>query len=79
MIHANYISSLNNVEVVWYSRYLSEKSNWQLDPLIFEEINALKGSFQVKFFDTQLSRFYSWCPGPEAVDMFLQDWSLGTL
>ena len=53
----------------------------KIDPLVFAKLNQLWGPQGVDLFasrlSTQLLRFYSWRPDPqaEAVDAFFQDWS----
>ena len=55
--------------------------DWKIDPLVFAKLNQLWGPQEVDLFasrlSTQLLRFYSWRPDPqaEAVDAFSQDWS----
>ncbi|XP_040290011.1 uncharacterized protein LOC121002639 [Bufo bufo] len=85
MVQAEYLPGLNNVQADWNSRYLSDGSDWQLDPRVFSAISELWGPVSIDLFasrlNRQLTRFYSWRPDPEAlaVDAFLQDWSVSHL
>ncbi|XP_044152415.1 uncharacterized protein LOC122940106 [Bufo gargarizans] len=85
MVQAEYLPGLSNVRVDWNSRYLSDGSDWQLDPEVFLAISDMWGLMTIDLFvswlNRQLTRFYSWRPDPEAVavDAFLQDWSSSRL
>ena len=57
-----------------------DRSNWMLNPRVFQWIQAHFPHLEVDLFATrliyQLPQFYSWRPDPlvEATDTFLQDW-----
>ena len=64
------------------SRVMKDRSDWMLNPQIFHQIQTKWGPLEVDIFasrlTTQLERFFSWRPDPEAeaVDAFNQDWDL---
>ena len=63
------------------SRIWSDRSEWKLNPLLFQKINQLLGPLSADLFasrlSTQLPNFVSWKPDPlaMAVDAFTVDWS----
>ena len=63
------------------SRVMKDRSDWMLNPQIFCKIQARRGPLEVDMFasrlTTQLERFFSWRPDPEAdtLDAFNQDWT----
>ena len=63
----------------WESRVLMDRSDWKLNPMIFQKISLLFGPIEVDLFasrlSTQCQRFFSWWPFAEATDAFLQSWS----
>ena len=62
------------------SRIWSDRSEWKLDPMLFQKINTLLGPLSTDLFasrlSTQLLSFVSWKPDPlaMAVDAFTVDW-----
>ena len=60
-----------------------DRTDWQLNPVIFRRINQLFSPSDMDHFvsrlTTQLQVYFSWRPDPyaSATDAFLQDWSLG--
>ena len=60
---------------------MKDRSDWMLNPRIFSKIQKKTGPLEVDLFasclTTQLERFFSWRPDPEAkaVNAFAQDWS----
>ena len=63
------------------SRVMKDRSDWRLDPEVFHQIQERWGPLEVDMFasrlTTQLERFFSWRPDPEAEaqDAFSQDWT----
>ena len=63
------------------SRDMKDCSDWILNPHIFCQIEAKWGPLEVDMFvshlTTQLKRFFSWRPDPEAEALvaFNQDWT----
>ena len=80
-VEAQYLPGVLNIRADRESRVMLDLHDWKLDPLVFAELNQLWGPLEVDLFasrlSTQLPRFYSWRPDPqaEAVDAFSQDWS----
>ena len=72
----------DNVRTDTESRQMKDRSDWMLNPSIFQLIMRLFPYLEVNLFATrltsQLPRFFSWRPDPlaEVMDAFLQDWSL---
>lgn len=62
-------------------RVMKDRSDWKLNPQIFQIIQEKWGPLEVDLFasrlTTQLERFFSWRPDPEAeaLDAFNLDWS----
>ena len=60
---------------------MKDRSDWTLNPMIFQRIAERFPHLEINLFATrltsQLSRFFSWRPDPmaEATDAFLQNWS----
>ena len=82
-LKARHIAGLDNQMADEMSRtIIRDRTDWQLNPAIFAQLEHLWGPFQVDMFATRLSthlhRFYSWKPEPqaEATDAFLQDWTV---
>ena len=79
------------LDMEWIPRTLNDKADyisrirdlddWQVNPLVFANVNAPWGPHSVDCFanvdNTQLPKFYSrfWCPGSAAVDAFTVNWS----
>ncbi|XP_063289505.1 uncharacterized protein LOC134573649 [Pelobates fuscus] len=82
-VTAEHIPGLDNYTADWNSRYLRDSGDWKLLPKLFRRISSLWGPLSMDLFasrlNTQLPKFCSWRPDPEAVatDAFLQDWSEG--
>ena len=80
-VTAQYLPGLENVTADYLSRHLSDRTDWMLDPSVFQCLNEVWGPMQVDLFatrfTTQLHRFYSWRPDPEAeaTDALVQNWS----
>ena len=81
-IQAKHIAGKENVTANRMSRSHQDHSDWKLNPYVFNRINLFWGPLQVDLFATRLStqllKYYSWKPQPiaEAVDTFLQDWTV---
>jgi len=78
---AEHLPGVLNVIADKKSRVMRDCSDWMLNPRIFYKINQRWGPLEVDLFasrlTTQLQRFFSWRPDPEAkaLDAFIQDWS----
>lgn len=63
------------------SRIWSDRSEWKLNPSLFQKINQLLGPLSTDLFasrlSTQLPTFVSWWPDPMAIaaDAFTVDWA----
>ena len=79
-ITAQHLTGLQNVQADFTSRYLTDRTEWILNPWIFNILNSHWGLFTVDLFatclSTQLPQFFSWRPDPEALatDALIQDW-----
>ena len=79
-ITAQHLPGLENVRADFMSRHLSDRTDWRLNPHLFNLLNQLWGPFTVDLFATRLSRqlpkFYSWRPDPESAgtNALIQDW-----
>ena len=79
-IHAEHIPGVLNVRADAESRNLHHSSDWRLDPDVFRKLTSKWGSCTIDLFaarhNTQLSRFYSFRPDPEAeaFDALAQNW-----
>ena len=62
------------------SQVMRDRSDWMLNPRIFNKVQQKWGPLEVDMFaprlTTQLKRFFSWRPDPEAeaLDAFNQNW-----
>lgn len=80
-VTAQHLPGLDNVTADYLSRHLTDRTDWMLDPSIFQCLETIWGPLQVDLFATrftrQLHRFYSWRPDPEAeaTDALVQSWS----
>jgi hypothetical protein len=78
-VEAQYLPGVLNVRTDRESRIMLDLHDWKLDPLVFAELNQAWGPLEVGRFasllSTQLQRFYSWRPDPqaEAIDAFSQE------
>lgn len=79
--HAEHLPGKENVLADWESRHLSDSSDWQLLPSVFESLQSLLGPFSIDLFASrtnyQLPEYCSWKPDPTAVaiDAFSIPWS----
>jgi hypothetical protein len=79
-VRAEHISGKANVLADDLSRRIDDRSNWQLHPRVFAELESIWGPFSIDLFadrlNAQKDRFISWRPDPKAlsVDAFLWDW-----
>ena len=80
-VAAQYIPGPENITADYLSRHLRDRTDWVLEPTIFNCVNTQLGPLQVDLFATrfskQLPRFFSWRPDPdaEATDAFSQSWT----
>ena len=81
LLHAQHLPGILNTIVDEESRTWSDRSEWKLSPILFQEINRLLGPLSTDLFASRLSSqlpvFVSWKPDPLAVatDAFTQDWN----
>lgn len=77
LLTAQHLSGVENVRVDRESRVMRDRSNWMLNPLVFQKIIGHFHYLKINLFATclssQLPRFFSWCPDPmaKATDTFL--------
>ncbi|XP_065902413.1 uncharacterized protein [Dysidea avara] len=63
------------------SREMLDRTDWKLNPVIFQKITTLYGPLDMDLFASRLStqcpHYFSWRPDPYALatDAFLQDWT----
>jgi hypothetical protein len=63
---------------------MRDRSDWRLNPRLFQELSLLWGPFSVDLFATranaQLPRYFAhtWDPGAAAIDALAQDWEQET-
>ena len=80
ILSAQHLPGKQNVIADLESRVVRDRSDWMLNPKIFQKIQVTMGPMEVDLFASwltnQLPRFFSWRPDPlaEATDAFLQDW-----
>ena len=80
-LSAQYLPGFENVRADFLSQYLTDRTDWHLNPTIFQAINQMWGPLEVDLFatrlTTQLPSFFSWRPDPEAeaVNEFAQEWT----
>ena len=78
---AEHLPGKDNLVADQESRSMKDRSNWMLNPLVFNQIQFQMGPLEIDLFASrltkQLPQFYSWRPDPEAqgTDAFNQDWS----
>jgi len=78
---AAHIPGVQNTDADRESRIFNERTEWQLNPEVFRQIQDLWVSPEIDLFATranrQLAMFASWKPDPEAthIDAFTIDWS----
>ena len=78
---AQHLPGKDNVRADTESRRMKDRSDWMLNPSIFQLIMGTFPYLEVDLFATRLTsqipRFFNWRPDPlaEATDAFLQDWS----
>ena len=79
---AEHLPGVMNTVADEESRVMKDRSDWMLNPQIFHHIQVRWGPLEVDLFasrlSTQLKRFFSWRPDPEAeaLDAFNQDWTI---
>ena len=80
-VAAQYIPRPENITADYLSRHLRDRTDWVLEPTIFNCVNTELGPLQVdlfaKRFSKQLLHFFNWRPDPEAeaTDAFAQSWT----
>ena len=79
-LEAEHLPGVLNTVADEESRVMKDNSDWMLNPTVFSRIQSHLGLLEVDMFasrlTTQLPRFFSWRPDPEAeaVNAFSQDW-----
>ena len=77
---AQHIPGVTNQVADEESRTTTDRLDWKLSLEVIQKINAIWGPLEVDLFasrlSSQLTRFFSWRPDPQAevTDAFLQDW-----
>ena len=70
-IHAEHFPRKLNVRADWHSRHTQDCSNWQLNPLIFQQLQDRLGPFSIDLFasctNALLSTYCSWKLDPSAI------------
>ena len=80
MLTAKYIPGLDNAIADAESRYMRDKSDWQLLPAIFKKLDTLRGPLTLDLYASrwnhQVPLFYSWQaqPGSLGSDALQQTW-----
>jgi hypothetical protein len=78
---AQYLPGVDNITADKLSRNLIDRSDWKLNPKIFQALQNLWGPFQIDLFASRLNKqidtFFSWHPEPGAlaVNAFHQSWT----
>ena len=78
---AQHLPGAENVVADTESRWMKDRSDWRLKPVVFQQIQEIFPNLNVDLFvsrlTAQLPRFFSWrlVPQAEATDAFLQDWA----
>ena len=79
---AEHLPGVRNTVADEESRVMKDRTDWMLNPGIIAQIQDRWGPLEVDLFasrlTTQLERFFSWRPDPEAeaLDAFNQDWTI---
>ena len=79
-LSASYLPGKQNQRADFYSRNFNDNKEWQLKPVLFKNITNIFGIPEIDIFasrkNTQLPRFVSWLPDPEAefIDAFSISW-----
>ena len=77
---AQHLPGEENIRADTESRVMRDRSDWMLNPSIFQQILRRFRGLEIDLFasrlSSQLQRFFSWRPDLSAVatDAFLQDW-----
>ena len=77
---AEHLPGVQNTIADEESRVMKDRTDWKLNPEVFNQINRRLGPLAVDLFasrlTTQLPRFFSWRPDPEAeaLNAFSQQW-----
>ena len=70
-IHAEHLPGKLNVRADWHSRHVQDCSDWQMHPMIFQQLQDRLGPFSIDLFasrtNAQLPIYCSWKPDPSAV------------
>ena len=80
LISAQYLPGEENVRADTESRVMRDRSDWRLNPSIFQRILVHFPDRDIDLFASRLSfqlpQYFSWRPDPlaKATDAFLQDW-----
>ena len=80
MLTAQHIPGTSNCVADVESTTIRDRTDWKLNPLVFNRINKIFGPLEIDLFASrlthQLPRYFSWRPDPlaEATDAFQQNW-----
>jgi hypothetical protein len=80
-ITITHIPGVDNVIADFESRKVNDRTEWMLDPIVFNLINNIWGPLTIDVFasrtNTQLHRYISWKPDPYAlyIDAFTVSWN----
>lgn len=85
MITAEHLPGILNTQADRASRHFADRSNWRLNPQLFNQLEKMWGPFSIDLFadrmNAQTRQFYSWKPDPEALgtDAFCHKWAPNTM
>jgi len=80
-IIAQHLPGAQNITADAESRSLKDRTDWKLNPVIFQMIDRTFGPLEIDLFATRLTTqcpcYFSWRPDPYALstDAFLQTWT----
>ena len=78
---AEYLPGSQNEWADMESRKKAEASDWRLDPVIFQQLQQVRGPLEIDLFaarhNTQLENYFSWQLDPDAqgTDAFRHSWT----
>ena len=80
-LSVTHIPGVENIMADYESRKVNDRTEWRLDPVIFNKINNMFGPLTIDLFasrtNSQLDRYAAWKPDPYAIciDAFTFDWN----
>ena len=78
---AQHLWGVLNTRVDIESRVMKDRSDWKLNPIVFQQINQRLGPMEVNLFASRLTHqlpdYASWRPDPMAMttDTFTMNWA----